>query len=158
MKLTSYEKCVNDAYEKLISKITEGDDNAPAALAGNTIKHIVGNACFHALRYEGIIRYCGGMGEYAIYEIVGMGEAMQRGNRPPINMQELLEKFRKEYAFLYEHKNNVAGYDEALKFGDKFITENPEFVANFVNYRQDFMSSDREVVALMFALESLGAI
>lgn len=71
-----------------------------------------------------------------------------------INTKEFLEKFNKEYKFLYENDDNVAGYDEALTFGDKFL-ENPKnknFVAEFVKYRGDFISSDREVVAFIFAL------
>lgn len=72
-----------------------------------------------------------------------------------INIEEFLRKFDEEYEFLYDHRDNVAGYDEALAAGDEFISAHPEFVAEFVNYRGDFISSDREVVAFMFALDSL---
>ena len=70
-----------------------------------------------------------------------------------INIEDFMEQFRKEYNFLYEHHDKVAGYDEALKAGDEFIKRNPEFVGEFVRYRGDFISSDREVVAFMFALD-----
>ena len=72
-----------------------------------------------------------------------------------INIEEFLQQFRKEYSFLYDNRDNVAGYDEALKAGDEFIKKNPEFIAEFVRYRGDFISSDREVVAFMFALDSM---
>ena len=68
------------------------------------------------------------------------------------------EQFKKEYAFLYENRNRVAGYYEALEAGDAFICQHPEFVGEFVRYRGDFLSSDREVAAFAFALSHFGAI
>ena len=73
-----------------------------------------------------------------------------------INIKEFLQEFNKQYEFLYENANcYIAGYDEALEAGDIFIKKNPEFVGKFVNYRGDFISSDREVVAFMFALDNM---
>ena len=73
-----------------------------------------------------------------------------------INIEKFLKEFNKQYDFLYENANNyIAGYDEALEAGDDFIKKNPEFVGEFVNYRGDFISSDREVVAFMFALDNM---
>ena len=72
-----------------------------------------------------------------------------------INIEKFLKQFTKSYNFLYNNYNNVAGYDEALKAGDNFIKKNPEFITEFVRYRGDFISSDREVVAFMFALDSM---
>lgn len=72
-----------------------------------------------------------------------------------INIHEFLKEFNKQYSFLYDNNDNVAGYDEALEAGDKFIKQNPEFIGEFVNYRGDFISSDREVVAFMFALDNM---
>lgn len=72
-----------------------------------------------------------------------------------INIHEFLKEFNKQYDFLYEHRDNVAGYDEALETGDEFIKKNIEFVREFVQYRGDFISSDREVVAFMFALDNM---
>ena len=70
-----------------------------------------------------------------------------------IDIEEFLQKFNQEYSFLYEHKDNVAGYREAVEYGDHFISKNKDFVAEFVKYRGDFISSDREVAAFMFAME-----
>lgn len=72
-----------------------------------------------------------------------------------INIENFLNKFNEEYEFLYNNNDNVAGYEEALQVGDKFITEHSDFVGEFIRYRGDFISSDREVVAFMFALDSM---
>ena len=72
-----------------------------------------------------------------------------------INIMEFDKEFNKQYNFLYDHYDRVAGYDEALEAGDKFIKKHPDFIREFVQYRGDFISSDREVVAFMFALDNM---
>lgn len=72
-----------------------------------------------------------------------------------MNIHKFVEQFNKEYEFLYDNNDMVAGYNEALEEGDKFITEHSDFVGEFVKYRGDFISSDREVVAFMFALNEM---
>ena len=72
-----------------------------------------------------------------------------------INIQKFAEQFNKEYKFLYDNDDMVAGYNEALVEGDRFIAEHGDFVGEFVKYRGDFISSDREVVAFMFALNEM---
>ena len=69
-----------------------------------------------------------------------------------INIKNFLKKFNEEYEFLYKNHDNVAGYHEALAEGDQFIEKYSEFVGEFVKYRGDILSSDREVAAFMFAL------
>jgi hypothetical protein len=73
-------------------------------------------------------------------------------------MKELLNKFNQEYEFLYDHDDRVAGYDEAVDAFDEDM-KNSKFkklVQDFVEYRKDFISSDREAAAFEFACESLG--
>lgn len=72
-----------------------------------------------------------------------------------IDINNFLEKFNKEYEFLYENHDNVVGYYDALIEGNEFIENYPEFVGEFVKYRGDFISSDREVVAFMFVLSDI---
>lgn len=72
-----------------------------------------------------------------------------------IPIQEFLEKFKKEYEFLYENNNRVAGYEEAVVAGDEFIENHAEFISEFNKYRGDILSSDREIAAFMFTLESI---
>lgn len=77
------------------------------------------------------------------------------GVNTTININEFEKKFNKEYSFLYENGDNVAGYNEALMAFDLFVEKNKSFVRKFVEHRMDFISSDREAVAFMFALDSL---
>ena len=77
-----------------------------------------------------------------------------------VNIKDFLKKFNEEYDFLYEHNDNVCGYYDALKEGDLFISDkkNINFIREFNEYRQDILSSDREVVAFMFTMESMGLL
>lgn len=75
-----------------------------------------------------------------------------------INIHEFKEKFKQEYEFLYNNDDNVAGYVEAVVTFDELMDKNDSFktfVGEFAKYRQDFISSDREAAAFMFALDSM---
>ena len=77
-----------------------------------------------------------------------------------VNIKEFLKKFNEEYDFLDDNDDNVCGYYDALKEGDLFISDkkNINFIREFNEYRQDILSSDREVVAFMFTMESMGLL
>ena len=77
-----------------------------------------------------------------------------------VNLPTLLEKFNQEYSFLYDTRDHVAGFSEAVEAFDESLKSEKfrELVAKFVEYRLDFISSDREAGAFMFALESLGLL
>ena len=60
-----------------------------------------------------------------------------------VNIKAFDEQFQKEYNFLYENDNNVAGYRETVEAFDEFLKENKNFVCEFVKYRGDFIYSDR---------------
>lgn len=70
-----------------------------------------------------------------------------------ISYKYLLEKFENEYDFLYEHRDAVAGYREAVGWFDEFIktAKGRKIVQAFCAYRNDFISSDREAAAFAFA-------
>jgi hypothetical protein len=70
-----------------------------------------------------------------------------------INIKRFNKYFNREYDFLYNNRDKVAGYTEALDAFNKFIVKNSGFVGEFSKYRGDLISSDREAVAFMFALE-----
>lgn len=74
-----------------------------------------------------------------------------------ISIDRFLEQFNKEYAFLYDNLDRVAGYDEAVNAFDAFIKDerHAAFVGEFAKYRQDMVTSDREAAAFMFALDAL---
>lgn len=70
-----------------------------------------------------------------------------------IDIKSFYEDFNKEYEFLYENNDNVAEYKEAAEAFDEFAENHREFIGEFVRYRGDFIASDRETAAFMFALE-----
>lgn len=72
-----------------------------------------------------------------------------------ISIQEFLEKFNDEYKFLYDSNGTVCGEKEAVKAFDDFAKQHGDFVREFVIFRGDFISSDREAAAFMFALDSM---
>lgn len=74
-----------------------------------------------------------------------------------MNIYKFLQKFKENYNFLYDNDNRVAGYYEALDYGEKIIHEHPDFVREFVKFRGDVLSSDREVAAFGFTLADFGA-
>jgi len=71
--------------------------------------------------------------------------------------RKVLDQFHKEYDFMYEHDRTayVAGYDEALEYGDRLIAERHPIVASLCKMRGDIFSSDREVAALGFAVSEI---
>ena len=79
-----------------------------------------------------------------------------------INIHEFAKKFGQEYSFLYENRDRVAGFREAVDAFDEYLAKDvggfKKFVGEFVDFRKDFISSDREAAAFMFALESMGVI
>lgn len=74
-----------------------------------------------------------------------------------IGIERFKQRFDEEYDFLYDHRDNVAGYSEAVDSFDEFLKNeaNARFVREFAAYRGDVVSSDREAAAFMFALDAL---
>lgn len=72
-----------------------------------------------------------------------------------INIEKFYRQYVEEYGFLYEHHDNVAGYREAVQAFDDFAPKHGSFVCEFCKFIGDFVSSDREAAAFMFALETL---
>ena len=74
------------------------------------------------------------------------------------NIADFLKKFDSNYDFIYDensHNREVAGQREAAAAFDDFVKQYGDFVREFVNYRGDFISSDREAAAFMFTLDDL---
>lgn len=72
------------------------------------------------------------------------------------NIDDFLKRFDDNYDFLYDankHNKEVAGQREATAAFDDFVKEHRDFVREFVNYRGDFISSDREAAAFMFTID-----
>ena len=72
-----------------------------------------------------------------------------------INIQEFLKQFNREYTFLYDNDDHVVGYEEAVSAFDEFLKSDSNLVAEFSEYRGDYITSDREAAAFIFALEVL---
>lgn len=72
-----------------------------------------------------------------------------------INVHNFYEQFKKEYEKIYETHGYIDGYTEAVKAFDEFLANHREFVGEFVKVRGDFISSDREAAAFMFALNEM---
>lgn len=71
------------------------------------------------------------------------------------NIADFLAKFDSNYGFLYDanrHGKEVAGQREAAGAFDDFLKEHRDFVCEFVKYRGDVISSDREAAAFMFTM------
>ena len=75
-----------------------------------------------------------------------------------IDIESFKYKFDSEYDFLYEHHDQVAGFDEAVDAFEEMLNENPDFIGEFAMYRGDIIRSDREAAAFMFALEALEGV
>ena len=77
-----------------------------------------------------------------------------------VSIEKFNEKFIEEYGFLYDHYDNVAGFDEAVDAFDTMIKNDAfkKFVGEFARYRQDIITSDREAAAFMFTMESFGML
>lgn len=72
------------------------------------------------------------------------------------DIADFLKKFDSSYDFIYDsnkHNKFVAGQREAAEAFDDFVKQHRDFVCEFVNYRGDFISSDREAAAFMFTLD-----
>ena len=73
--------------------------------------------------------------------------------------KEIRDAMSEAYDYYHEKKDKAPGYhimlgtfDTLLEQGSKFQT----FVNEFVKLRKDFLSSDRECVAFIIALDELG--
>lgn len=66
-------------------------------------------------------------------------------------MEMVLEKFNEVYSFIYDNEDNIPNYHQMVALGDKMIRTNDKFVVDFIQYRGDILSSDREVAAFAYA-------
>ena len=72
-----------------------------------------------------------------------------------IDIEKLLDKFDEKYELLYVSDTVLPNYYDLVQVGDEFIKNNSDVVAEFVKLRGDFISSDREIVAFVMALNDL---
>ena len=71
----------------------------------------------------------------------------------------IAKEVEENYIYLYNNYDNYTFYSEAIEiFDNYFEVAQKDFLAAFVNYRGDFISSDREIVAFMVALYETGTL
>lgn len=71
--------------------------------------------------------------------------------------KEMAKQYDRLYRFEEKYPNRqIRGYKIALEYWDKFFEEYKDLVTDFVKMRKDLISSDRECVAFLFAVEKLG--
>lgn len=68
-----------------------------------------------------------------------------------ISIAKLLAKFEEKY----DLGDRAAGYDEAVEEFDSYVKDHAAFVRKFIEYRDDYISSDREAAAFMLALHEI---
>lgn len=74
------------------------------------------------------------------------------------NFSQVIDSFNEHYDEMYQNRDKIEFYAEAVAVGDKFIKDDPDFVAKLAEQRRDIVSSDRETAALAFALADVGLI
>lgn len=85
-------------------------------------------------------------------------ESRPTSNGVDDEIKKILNKYNQEYNFLYNNHDKVAGYEEAVRAWDEYINH-PDFrelIGKVIKARHDMFTSDREIGALMFALDALG--
>lgn len=66
---------------------------------------------------------------------------------------EVLQIFRETYGLLYDGKYEGAlRYSDAVDIFDRTAEENADFIGEFIRLRGDFISSDREAAAFIYAV------
>lgn len=69
-----------------------------------------------------------------------------------INIQEFENRFSEIHVELYDSNDDFEDFDEAVEAFDECLKKENfrNFVSEFVNYRGDFIPSDRESAAFMY--------
>ena len=72
-----------------------------------------------------------------------------------IDLKRFFDVFSDIYEELHNYPAYIDGYDDAVDAFDSFLADHGDFVGKFAAFRGDFVSSDREAAAFMFALYEL---
>ena len=73
-------------------------------------------------------------------------------------MAALVNLFDKTYKYAYDRYDNVDFYKASLELGELLIKQHHPLVSEFVKAREDFIMSDREVMAFGYAVAELGMV
>lgn len=67
-------------------------------------------------------------------------------------------RYCETYNRLYDSREAVPGYREAIDAGDKMFKTHPDLLGDFCKYRIDVITSDRELAAFALTLKSMGLV
>ena len=73
-------------------------------------------------------------------------------------MAELVNLFDETYKYAYDRYDNVDFYRVAFELSKLLIKQRHPLVSEFVKAREDFIMSDREVMAFGYAVAELGMV
>ena len=73
-------------------------------------------------------------------------------------MAELVNLFDETYTYAYDRYDNVDFYRVAFELSKLLIKQRHPLVSEFVKAREDFIMSDREVMAFGYAVAELGMV
>lgn len=74
-----------------------------------------------------------------------------------LDYNRIANRIKEIHCFMYDHMNEIP--DESfldmcrmIELGDEIMSDTPELMKEIITIRQDFISSDTEVLAYLFAL------
>lgn len=75
-----------------------------------------------------------------------------------INIHEFSKKFSDNYDWLYNYNGN--DYDDVVAelcfiFDNYYTKKHKDFVVEFIHYRMDYLTSDRECAAFVLTMEEM---
>lgn len=92
---------------------------------------------------------------YTVEELRTMAEKLEA-----LPVEKIGDRFGNEYEYLYQHRDRIAGYADAVQAGDEILTamhgtplENQ--FRRLIEYRQDLITSDRECAALAWTFAAV---
>lgn len=72
--------------------------------------------------------------------------------RYDIDIKKFYDEFNDAYEDLYNDVYPPSDVSELVREGDAFLSSHGDFVGEFARYRQDYLTSNREIAAFMLAL------
>lgn len=97
-------------------------------------------------------------GYIAIKNLSLLDKEYFKASRKKELIKEAVEYFSNSYSYFYDGFDNVSEYDEAFSIGEDYLQQHGKnaFMTDFVKYRADYITSDREVAALGMVIKKYG--
>ena len=75
-----------------------------------------------------------------------------------LDIYELVKRITEKYDELYEHEDEMMSHDEYMELveaGEQLLRDEPDFIHDVSQVREDLFTSDRELVALILAIDEM---